>query len=246
MQFIDEKGRIFGRVNIIDALVVLFALAIIVAGVALVFGADDGNQPSPEPNTTDQPEYRTLHVTVLATGETATRLESGNITTSGTNATVTDVYRTPGPRVYLRVALNGTETDDGFLFAGNPVRVGDRLGLATETTTTGSTVVERDTTPAFQTDTTSVLVQTTVRTPVADAVAEGDQQFVGDTPVATVTDVDRTRINETNTRLEAGVDLETRSVDGTPHYGGRPVRLGRTLVVATDNYEFQGEIVGRE
>jgi len=43
---IDDEGRLFGAVNIIDALVVLFVVAVIVAGVALVFGGD----PEPEPD----------------------------------------------------------------------------------------------------------------------------------------------------------------------------------------------------
>jgi len=49
MELIDEKGRLFGRVNIVDALVVLFAIAVLAAGAALVFG-DDPNANETEPN----------------------------------------------------------------------------------------------------------------------------------------------------------------------------------------------------
>jgi hypothetical protein len=38
MGLIDERGRLFGRVNVIDALVVLLAVAVVAAGVALVAG----------------------------------------------------------------------------------------------------------------------------------------------------------------------------------------------------------------
>ena len=64
MAIIDEEGRLFGTVNIIDALVVLFVIAIAVAGVALVTGGSGDTDTDAEPvtrtivfQTTDQPEY---------------------------------------------------------------------------------------------------------------------------------------------------------------------------------------------
>jgi hypothetical protein len=57
MDILDEQGRIFGRVNIIDALVVLFALAVIVAGAALVFGGGGtDDQPAQTPTPTPEPD----------------------------------------------------------------------------------------------------------------------------------------------------------------------------------------------
>jgi hypothetical protein len=244
MDILDEQGRLFGRVNIIDALVVLFALAIVVAGAALVFG-DTNDQPEPEPEP-DEPPERTMYVTVVTGGETATELSTGEINADGTTANITDVYRTPGPRTYLRLELDGTETDAGFRFGGNPVRLGGGFTVADETLRTGTRIVERDTTERFETDTTAITLASTVRTPVADAVEVGDSQHVADTPVGTVRAVDRTRLNETHSKLRVQLDLETRLVGETPHYGGRPVRLGRTLSVETDDYEFDGEIVDRD
>jgi hypothetical protein len=237
MELLDEKGRIFGRVNIIDALVVLFALAILVAGAALVFG-DTNDQPTPD--------EQTLYVTVTTGGQTATHLSTGEIVVDGTPANITDVHRTAGPRTYLRLELNGTETDDGFRFGEDSIRLGDRLTLTDGALQTETRVVERDTDASFETQTTAVTLIATTRTPIADAVTTGDSQHVGGTPVATVTSVDRTRLNETHSRLRVRLDLETRAVEGNPHYGGRPVRLGRRLAVETDAYEFEGEIIERE
>ena len=42
MELIDERGRLFGRVNVVDALVVLLVAAVVVAGVALVAGGSEG------------------------------------------------------------------------------------------------------------------------------------------------------------------------------------------------------------
>jgi hypothetical protein len=38
MEVIDEKGRVFGVVNVVDLLVVVFLLAVVAAGAALVMG----------------------------------------------------------------------------------------------------------------------------------------------------------------------------------------------------------------
>lgn len=244
MEVLDEQGRLFGRVNIVDALVVLFALAVIVAGAALVFGDDP--EPTSEPDPDSEPEERTLYVTLEATGDAATALDTDEVQLDGASANVTDVHRTPGPRSYLRVALNGTESQGRFQFNGNPVRLGDTYTVTNDVTRTGSRVVERDVGAEFETRTTNVTVETTVRTPLAEAVAEGDDQRVGDTTVLEITSTESSSVNETHTDLRATLDLETLVVDNVPHYGGHPVRLGREFEIGTDDYEIDAEIVARE
>lgn len=239
MEVLDEQGRLFGRVNVVDALVVLFAVAVVVAGAALVLG------DNPEPAPGDEPEATTMYVTLEAGDEAATALEPGGIQLDGASANVTDVHRTHGPRTYLRVALNGTETDDGFRFGGDRVRLGDTHTVTDNATRTGSRVVERDVEPEFETGTTTVAVETTLRTPVADAVAEGDEGRVGDATVLTVASTETEPVNDTHTALRATLELETRTVEDVPYYGDRPVRLGREVEVATDDYEFDAEIVAR-
>jgi hypothetical protein len=237
MEVLDEEGRLFGTVNVVDALVVVFALAVVVAGAALVFGG--GEDASGE----------TMHVTLVSENASATALEAGEVELDGlgrdATANVTDVHRTAGPRVYLRVALDGTRTDDGFRFEEELVRVGERVVVTDDTARATTRLIERDASPTFSTTTTAVTVETTVRRPVAEADSTGDEVTVGPATVATVTGAEATARNDTHTDLRVTLDLRTRTVDGTPHYGGRPVRLGRDLGVATDDYEFEGEVVDR-
>lgn len=243
MEVLDDEGRLFGLVNVIDALVVLFAVAVVVAGAALVFGggleSDSGD---------------TLHVTLVSENASATAFAPGNVTLEdGTlggagrdaTATVTAVHRTAGPRVYLGVALEGTRTDEGFRFGNEPVRVGDRVVVATDTARAEARLIERNAPSTFSTSTTAVTVESTVRRPVADAVSAGDQHRVGGTTVATVRRAETTALNDSHARLRVSLDLRTRDVDGTPRYGGRPVRLGRTVRFETTDYEFAGPIVDR-
>lgn len=242
MEILDEQGRLFGRVNIVDALVVLFAVAVIVAGAALVFGGDSSTEPTPEP----EPEEATMYVTLATIGEEATALDTGEIQVGGASANVSDVHRTAGPRSYFRVALDGTLNEGVFRFQGDPVRFGDTYTVTDNTTRTELRVVERDVRSEFETRTTTVTVETTLRTPIADAVSEGDVQRVGDVPVLTIESTETTPVNDTQTYLRATLNLETRVVDGVPHYAGRPVRLGRELGIRTNEYEFDAEVVAKE
>ena len=241
MEILDEHGRLFGRVNVVDALVVVFALAVLIAGGALVLGDDPDTVPGP-----DEPPEATMYVTLYSGGDVATTFTAGNVTLDGANATVTDIHRTVGPRTYLRVALVGEETDEGFRFDGDPVRLGDGFTVVDDEARTGMRVVERDVGPEFETATTTVTVEEIVRPSLADAVSAGDEQRVGGSAVATVADVETSTINETHSDLQVTLELETRVVDDVPHYGDRPVRIGRTLVVATDDYEFRAEVTSRE
>lgn len=57
MQVIDDRGYLFGLINIIDALVVLVLLAVLVAGVALV--TDAGSSPADEETRTEVIVFQT-------------------------------------------------------------------------------------------------------------------------------------------------------------------------------------------
>lgn len=242
MELLDEQGRLFGRVNVVDALVIVFALAVIVAGAALVFGDSSGPE-DPEPDET------TMYVTMVTGGDSATALEPGEVELDGDSANVTDVHTTVGPRVYLRVALDGVETEEGFRFSGHRVRLDDRFTVVTNTTQTKGRVVQRDGTEAFETETTTVTVETIVRPQIAEAVAAGDEHRIADSTVATVTAAESTPADDPDVddgrTLTVTLEIETRTVEGVPHYGGGPARLGRPIEFETDEYQFTAEIVER-
>ena len=68
MDVLDEKGRLFGRVNVVDALVVVFAVAVVIAGASLVYGDGLGNEPT-----------ETMHVTLVSENTSSTALDRGEI-----------------------------------------------------------------------------------------------------------------------------------------------------------------------
>ncbi|MFC7193455.1 DUF4330 family protein [Halosimplex aquaticum] len=89
MAIIDEDGRIFGTINVVDALAVLLVLAVAAAGIALVTGSDPGEEGTRHVTLDlgSQPEYV---LEQLDAGDTASlENEPGNMT-------ITDTYFTPG------------------------------------------------------------------------------------------------------------------------------------------------------
>ncbi|RNJ27134.1 hypothetical protein [Halosegnis longus] len=85
-----------------------------------------------------------------------------------------------------------------------------------------------------------------VSTAVADAVEAGDEYRLAGQPVATVQDVTREQTNGERVRLAVRVEFVARETTSGPMYGGEPLRLGRQLTVATDRYEFVGEVTAVE
>ncbi|WP_132057794.1 DUF4330 domain-containing protein [Halorussus amylolyticus] len=147
MPLIDDKGRIFGTVNIIDALVVLLVLAVAAAGAAFVLGT--GDQPNTS-SATDEPINTTTSITFEITGVqpyVADAIPEGEIdsdtidaveskSTESSKVVVEDengeLHEREHPQkrtVTLELALNTTETDGDILYEDEPLEIGRELSL---------------------------------------------------------------------------------------------------------------------
>lgn len=140
MNLIDDKGRLFGTINIIDALAVLLVLAVVAAGTAFVLSTD-AQQTNQQTQTT---------VTFQITGVqpyVADAIPEGPIDSDAiaavenksvhpTKVVVTDQNGTLHERTHpqkrtvtLEVTLNTTVQNDETLFGGEPLEVGRQLTL---------------------------------------------------------------------------------------------------------------------
>lgn len=248
VDIIDEHGRIFGLVNVIDALVVLFVLAVLIAGIALVGSFEEG-EPATRYATVDlgtQPSYIATQITV---GDTVAFENSQD------NLSITDVYRTPGPadsvKVTIRVAVHGREipqedqAQPQFEFTNNRLHAGDTLSLTTdEYAVDGTVTAVARTNGGLGVTTTPVVIETTTSRTTADAITEGDTHTINGTPVATVASkyVYPTG-NPTTAHLLVGLDLTTHTPSDTPQFGGRPLRIGDPLRFVTSSYNITGDTV---
>ncbi|MEF8784621.1 MAG: DUF4330 family protein [Haloarculaceae archaeon] len=241
MEIIDSEGRLFGSVNVIDALVLLFVLAALVAGVALVAGS--GGQPKSSTSADVSSEYATLTIGPLS-GDSATALaEADNLTIDGseTHLAVTDSVRTPHPTrdasfTVVRVRL---PSDSGLATLNHSFDVTDGQ-LSYNASLSGLT---NESTVDHQTR--SIVLETTVPEQIAGTVESGDAYQVAGETVATVTGVQRLGIQGGQRQLRVALDVRTFRVDGNDQFARRTLRLGTSLPFRTESYSLTGTLVSR-
>ncbi len=136
MPIIDDKGRLFGTVNIIDALVVLFVLAVVVAGVALLTGGGSSDERATRTVVVDIGQQPNYVIDVIQEGSVETSevvaVENKTVISADGNDTLR-----------LTVTLAATENADGLAtFAEERLYVGRQVRLDLRTTIVNGTIIE--------------------------------------------------------------------------------------------------------
>lgn len=265
MQIIDEEGNLFGRVNVIDALVVVLVLSVAVAGIALVTGSSNAPGTGPEgggaengggTNVTGESAVRYATVD-LGTQPTAvaSRISEGDraLLDGDANATVTDVYVGPGTdggaSVTARVRLEGevVENERGdrvFEYRGSRLGAGDGLRVPTaEYQVNGTVTALEESGESLETGETGVVLWSLVSPEVADAIEEGDEYRLAGETIGTVESVDLYPTEDAEQRRAViGVTLETMTADERTRFGDRSLALGDGLEVPLGDYAVTGTI----
>ena len=246
MEFLDEQGRVFGIVNVIDLLAILFALAVVVAGVALVFsGGSD-----------EDPEFDTRYVTLdlgNQPGYVTERIDAddaSSVQNAPDNLTVTDVYITPArgqsSSVTVRARITGqlNERRDRFTFGGSPLILGRELTVETSEYQVSGTVTAVDSTgESLDTSTTEVLLTTTMPADIATTISVGDRYRANGQTLATVESMTVYPGNGSSTRrVHIGLSLRTIARYGQPQFGGQAIGLGQPLSVTLGPYDVNGRV----
>lgn len=243
MAIVDEQGRLFGVVNVIDLAVAVVVLATLVAGAAVVLGED----PAP-------PEQRYATVVLEDRPSAAPqRFDGTSVDLGRLDGEITDSYRAPTTdgevRTILRLELEvsaavanrstGTRlaTEDDAYLVGE--EVGVTSGEASYRGYLGAVSEDGADLPVRRVNAT---VLTRVPPEVADQVAVGDTQMLAGQETARLHSVERRGMAANRTRLRTTVSIRAIAIDGSPRYGDRRVRPGATLAFGTGEYEFTGTI----
>jgi hypothetical protein len=239
MPVIDEEGRLFGTINVVDALVVLLVVAVGVAGIALVSGGPSGN-PETRHVTLDigtQPDYV---IERIQTGDVAT------VADQPTNLTITDTYLpTTGDetRALARVRVTGEVVDGTFRVAGEPLRLGRSLRVETDAYLVDGTVRAVGNATELPVEERTVVLQGTVPDGVARTVETGDRIRTGGETLASIRDVKVYAADNPDRRtLYVVANLQTFATGDGARFGNTRVETGRTLSFALSGYRFNGTI----
>lgn len=262
--FIDDKGRLFGAVNIIDALVVFFVSVIVFGGIWFVAFSEPGSTGEPDGADGGPPtelRYATLDIGTLSP-LVASQIEVGDTvqTTEDSTLTITDIYRAPAGtptgdttndlRVFVRVELKGVEVMDNgdtrFRYAGKPPRISRTLTLTTDRyKTTGRILsVELDG-PELVLTTVETVLDVTMSATTYEQLAVGDRYTVAGETIATVESLEAFKSGDPDVR-EALIGIEYVTMTPTagvqPTFGTTTIREGATLPFETATYNMEGTV----
>ena len=236
MQIVDSDGKLFGYVNIIDALAVLLVVAVGIAGAALVVGSG-----SDTPQSGVSAEFATVTVGPVSENEAdrLAKVESLELVDSDRALPVADVVRTPHPTRDATVVLVRTRLPDRT----TELLSNDGVAVSTGQVNYNATVSSLGNRSALTARETPVTVETTVSEQVAAAVSTGDSFRLGSDPVATVTGVQRLGTRDSGRQLRISLDTTVVRTGGTDYFANRPLRLGSSLPFRTDTYSLTGTVV---
>jgi hypothetical protein len=219
-------------------IVVLIAVIVIGTGGFIAYSAGWDSK--------DATSTETVQYTVATTSDAARLIELGPATIADEDIAVNSVYRTTtrrGPLTKIRITAT-VETADGTVHVEDaPYQIGETVHLSGPLYRIPVTVSELAYSDEFNTSVQAVTVAANVQSNVAEGLEEGDSQRVFGNEIASIESVERRAGDENRTHLRLKMLLRVRMEDGTPRYGGKVLRPGRDILVETDDYEIDGEVV---
>jgi hypothetical protein len=239
MELIDDTGRLFGVVNVIDALVVLLVVAVLAAGVAFITAPNDEN-----------PNQAVRYVTVEVGPENPEAVQAfggGETTLGKADAEHVGTYVAPAGNgslsAMLALRVQG-DMQDGEFVAGNAhLRPGQGVSLQSSTSVLGGEIVSVTAEQPEPTETT-VTLASDLPPEIATEIEAGDTLTRGGETVVRVESISREERESGPTSVRVTATVTTIQTDAGLRYGKTILRLGTGVTVATDDYEFKGVVVG--
>lgn len=230
MQVLDEQGRLFGRVNVIDVLVVVVVLAALLAGVALVMGGEGSGT---------EPEYATV------TFEAQSELTGAELSVDGTirrlgdesEFDITDLQWTLGPKgrtqYVAKVALPKGESS---------FYIGSRHRFVANNTLVNGTIREFTNTSTLTVGNESLHIVSRGSNGLPSGFEAGTRLHSGDRTVGRIVSV-ASYPTPNGTRIHSvGLRVRTVIIDGHPTFSGSVVREGVRIPVWTRRGHVNGTI----
>lgn len=251
-KILDEEGRLFGLLNIIDLLVVLLFLAVVVTGVVLLLPSD--NESGTRFATVDMGTQPDSVAEAIDSGDEWIPEEASS------SLRITDVYRfdtEEGTQVIVRARINGTVIEPAdpdeqptFLFRGQPLRLGQELSIRTKEYSTSGTVQRVQQSGKTLPLTESGFVLETILSPQeAEEIDAGDQFKIAGKTVAEVDDIavfpQEERDGEGERYALVGLQATTIERGGDTFFGNTQLSVGRTVTFEGDGYEVSGSVLSR-
>ncbi|GAQ25062.1 MULTISPECIES: DUF4330 domain-containing protein [Tepidanaerobacter] len=156
MHIIDNKGRIFGLINIIDLLVILVILAVVARFGTKIHQSSVGSQAKDIEAVLYVKEVKDATADVIKVGDTVKETKTNGVLGKVTNVEVKPsetlvetadgrivVYPNPVLKdVYITVKGTGSVNENAIVLGSNEIRIGTSLQIKTNIYSVTSTVME--------------------------------------------------------------------------------------------------------
>lgn len=250
-QVIDDQGRVFGLINVIDVLAVLLVIALVVGGAAFLQFSPIGDDPDKQDETRyvtldlgDQPSYVLTQISASDDYQPEGTSDTLNVTDVARYTTWNqDGERTQG--ILVRAAVSGSllEDESTFEFDEQPLRVNRSLQLeATGYEVEGTVAAVDDTGEELATTETPFLLEATLSQATTADLETGDELQVGGID-ATVEELTVYASGETTQRTVflglTGTTYDDIVADDPT------IRSGVTVPVELQETTFSGNVVRR-
>ncbi|ELY42664.1 DUF4330 domain-containing protein [Natronorubrum bangense] len=250
---IDDEGRLFGLVNIIDAAVVGLALILIAGGLGLWVAGGSGATEAETRYVTVELES---HPTFIA--EQISEGDQWNPSGTSDTLTITDVYHYTDDgdgniNTIVRAEMKGTQLDpadteaDAIDFAGSPVRYGSKLEIEMSSYGVSGTVVEIDRDQStLQTGTESFVIEMDLDKRTADSIAVGDRFQLGESDLVvleTVTVYPIPGDDGHDRRAIIGATGQVQFDGDISLLGQQQIRTGSDLTIQTQANDLSGNVI---
>ncbi len=241
MDIIDDNGRLFGVVNIVDLLVVLLVVAVVIAGAALVFSEEE------EPEEPDlQTSYATLDLGTHPTNVVKAISEGDTYSPGGdSKLTITDVYVTPDGnqhRVISRVKLRGPAGSEYVNYDNAPPRLGRKLTIATDLYNIAGRIQSVGAEDSLSRTNATVVVTDVLSTDQIEQIGTGDRIRSAGRTVATIDDVLVYPHDGRHQRVYLTVSVNAFVQQGDHYFGQTPLQTGQQIRLLGDGYTVSGGI----
>lgn len=257
-QILDDEGRLFGIVNVVDALVVLLVLAVVIAGVALLWPSGEADTRYATIDLGEQPDF--VAEQISAGDElTAQRIVEGDDGPAPQGPegglTITDVYLFDAgaqTSVVVRAELNGTafepddpEADPVFEFTDEPLRAGQSYQLESPNyVASGNVESVAETGDTLAVRESEFVIETTVPPEVADEIALGDEFTTAGQTVAEITALEEFPRDDDHYML-VGMTADSIEISGSQFLGNTRLTVGANVAFDGDGYDFSGDVIRR-
>ncbi len=234
MPIVDEKGRLFGKINIIDLIVILFIVLVIIVGFKyLLSGSEQEYVPVYFKVDNVEPDI----VESLKIGDVVFDSNGNEI------AIINDLELLENHQLFVTADVLVINDKDIFIFENEYVlKANNKIKLETQSMVLNGEVILVNKTPITKLDNLTISVHISSNNLEDLLETEYIYDYFGN-EIAKIERINSIVTSGTNKIVDMDIVIKTKRIGGERYFQGQSIRLSNSLRFLTDDLLFSGVIV---